>query len=138
MEGACARGIHRLQKLLGATRLEATRLAALGGEWRSENGFERACETEIGCYHRTIARKTPAISTRKCSCQKLANRCPTLGQLLGSRILYVLLVGKTVRNLLRNRQGKILYTELLKSWPTLGQLLDNSPPHGNLQGSSLQ
>ena len=37
-----------------------------------------------------------------------------------------------------NRQGKILYTELLKSWPTLGQLLANSPPHGKLQGSSLQ
>ena len=42
------------------------------------------------------------------------------------------------RKTARNRQGKILYTELLKSWPTLGQLLANSPPHGKLQGSSLQ
>ena len=31
-------------------------------------------------------------STRKCSCQKLANPCPTLGQLLASRVLYALLV----------------------------------------------
>ena len=43
---------------------------------------------------RTTARKTPAISTRKCSCQKLANPCPTLGQLLASRILYKLLLGE--------------------------------------------
>ena len=42
------------------------------------------------------------------------------------------------RKTVRNRQGKILYTELLKSWPTLGPLLANSPPHGKLQGSSLQ
>ena len=42
------------------------------------------------------------------------------------------------RNTVRNRPSKILYTELLKSCPTLGQLLANSPPHGKLQGSSLQ
>ena len=42
------------------------------------------------------------------------------------------------RKTVRNRQGKILYTELLKSWPTLGQLLANAPPHGKLQGSSLR
>ena len=40
------------------------------------------------------------------------------------------------RKTARNRQGKILYTELLKSWPTLGQRLANSPPHGKLQRSS--
>ena len=34
--------------------------------------------TFFGCCQRTTARKTPAISTRKCSCQKLANPCPTL------------------------------------------------------------
>ena len=38
------------------------------------------------------------------------------------------------RERVRNRQGKTLYTELLKSWPTLGQLLANSPPHGKLRG----
>ena len=38
----------------------------------------------------------------------------------------------------RNRPSKILYTELLKCWPTLGQLLANSPPHEKLHGSSLQ
>ena len=48
----------------------------------------------IGCCQRTTARKTPAISTRKCSCQKLTNPCPTLGQLLASRILYKLLLGE--------------------------------------------
>ena len=42
------------------------------------------------------------------------------------------------RRTARNRQGKFLYTELLKRWPTLGQLFANSPPHGKLQGSSLQ
>ena len=42
------------------------------------------------------------------------------------------------RKTVRNRQGKILYTELLKSWSTLGQFLANSPSHGKLQGSSLQ
>ena len=49
--------------------------------------------TLFGCCQRTTARKTPAISTRKCSCQELANPCPTLGQLLASRILYALWVG---------------------------------------------
>ena len=86
----------------------------------------------IGCCQRTTARKTPAISTRKCWCQKLANPCPTLGQLLASRISFC------TRKAVRNRPSKILYTELLKSWSTLGQLLANSPPHGKLQGSSLQ
>ena len=38
------------------------------------------------------------------------------------------------RKTVRNRQGKILYTELLKSWPTLGQLLANSPPMGSCRG----
>ena len=41
------------------------------------------------------------------------------------------------RKTVRNRQGKILYTELLKSWPTLGQLLANSPPHGTTAGVFL-
>ena len=42
------------------------------------------------------------------------------------------------RKTVRNRRGKILYTELLKSWSTLGQFLANSPFHGKLQGSSSQ
>ena len=46
------------------------------------------------------------------------NPCPTLGQLLASRIVYRAL-GK--RKTAQNRQGKILYTELLKSRATLGQ-----------------
>ena len=49
---------------------------------------------------------------------KVGTSCPTLGQLLASRILYALLVGETARN----RQGKILYTELLKSWSTLAHV----------------
>ena len=40
------------------------------------------------------------------------------------------------RKTARNSQSKILYTELLKSWPTLGKPLANSLPHGKLQGSS--
>ena len=42
------------------------------------------------------------------------------------------------RKTARNRQGKILYTELLKIWSALDQFLANSPSHGKLQGSSLQ
>ena len=42
------------------------------------------------------------------------------------------------RKTVQNSPSKILYTELVKSWPTLGQLLANSPPHGKLQASSLQ
>ena len=49
---------------------------------------------------------------------------------------FVRVFGK--RKTVQNRQGKILYAELLKNWPTLGQLIANSPPHGKLQGSSLQ
>ena len=49
--------------------------------------------------------------------------------------LYTLLLG---RKTARNRQGKFLYTELLKSWSTLGQFPTNSPSHGKLQGSCLQ
>ena len=41
------------------------------------------------------------------------------------------------RKTVRFRPSKIL-SELLKSWPTLGQLLANSPLHGKLQGPSLQ
>ena len=86
----------------------------------------------IGCSQRTTARKTPAISTRKCSRQRLATHVQLLGlgQHLASRILYLLVVGEKARH----RQGKILYEELLKSWSTLGHFLTNSPFHGKLQG----
>ena len=74
------------------------------------------------------ARKTPAISTRKCSCQKLANRCPTLGQLLASRILYALLVGE--------KQYKIAKARFCtQSCSKVGQLLVNSSPTPHLMGS---
>ena len=74
-----------------------------------------------GCCRRTTARKTPAISTRKCSCQKLANCCPTLGQLLASRILYALLVGEKQCEIARARF-------CTQSCSKVGQLLVNSSP----------
>ena len=58
---------------------------------------------------------------------KVGNPCPTLGELLASRILYALLVEEPVRN----HQVKILYTELLKSWSTLGQSAPTLQPMGN-------
>ena len=57
----------------------------------------------FGCCQRTSARTTPAISTRIFLCQKLANSCPTLGQLLASRILYTLLVGEKQHGISRAR-----------------------------------
>ena len=61
---------------------------------------------------------------------KVANSCPTLGQLLDSRILdFVCTRGK--RQAPRNRQGNILNTELLK----VGQLLINSSPIPHPMGS---
>ena len=62
---------------------------------------------KLGVARGPTARKTlqlgPTLSTRKCSCQKLANRCPTLGQLLASRILYALLVGEKQYEIARAR-----------------------------------
>ena len=37
-----------------------------GTRWRRKNSLSSVF---VGCYQRTSARKTPAISTRKCSCQ---------------------------------------------------------------------
>ena len=89
--------------------------------WSSEQRF-------FGCCQRTTARKTPAISTRKCSCQKLANRCPTLGQLLASRILYALLVGE--------KQNEITKARFCtQSCSKVGQLLVNSSPTPHPMGS---
>ena len=74
------------------------------------------------------ASKTPAISTRKCSCQKLANPCPTLGQLLASRILYALLVGEKQHGIARARFG-------IQSYSKVGRLLVNSTPTPHPMGS---
>ena len=82
----------------------------------------------LGCCQRTTARKTPAVSTRKCSCQKLANPCPTLGQLLASRILYKLLLGE--------KQHEIAQARLCtQSCSKVGQLLVNSSPTPHPMGS---
>ena len=45
---------------------------------------------------------------------------------------YVHALGR--RKTARKRRAKIWYTELLKSWPTIGQFLANSPRRGTLQG----
>ena len=78
-----------------------------------------------GCQ-RTTVRKTPAISTRKCLYQKLANPCPILGQLLASQILYKLLVGE---NIGRRKQYEIAQARFCtQSCSKVGQLLVNSLP----------
>ena len=84
----------------------------------------------IGCCQRTTARKTPAISTLQCSCQNwqpMSNSWSTSSQPDFARAL-----GR--RRTSGNRPSKILYTELLKSWQTLGQLLANSRPMGSCRG----
>ena len=81
-----------------------------------------------GCCQRTTARKTPAISTRKCSCQKLANPYPILGQLLASRILYKLLP--------EEKQYEIAQARFCtQSCSKVGQLLVNSSPTPHPMGS---
>ena len=89
----------------------------------------------VGRCQRTTARKTTAISTRKCSCQKLATHVQLLSRTSSQPDFERAL---SSRKIARNRRGRILYTELLKSWSTLGQFLANSPSHGKLQGPSLQ
>ena len=73
---------------------------------------------DIGCCQRTTARKTSAISTQKCSCQKLANRCPKIDQLLASRILYALLVGEKQYEIARARFVHRVAQKLANSSPT--------------------
>ena len=51
-----------------------------------------------------------------------------------SQLDFVLTIGR--RKTARNRQGKILYTELLKRRSTLGQFLANSPSHGKFPCNS--
>ena len=82
----------------------------------------------IGCCQSTTARKTPAISTRKCSCQKLANRCPTLGQLPASRILYALWVGEKQYEIAKARF-------CTQGCSKVSQLLVNSSPTPRPMGS---
>ena len=76
----------------------------------------------------TTARKTPAISTRKCLRQMLANRCPTLGQLLASRMLHALLVGEKQHEIAKARF-------CTQSCSKVGQLLVNSSPTPHPMGS---
>ena len=90
--------------------------------------------THLGCCQRTSARKTLQFQHGYVpvkTWQPMSSSCPTSSQPNCVRAL-----GR--RKPARNRRGKILYTELLKSWSTLGQCLANSPSHGKLQGSSLQ
>ena len=97
----------------------------------NQNIFLSGMETRtvrIGCCQRTTARKAAAISTRKCSCQMLANPCPTLGQLLASRILYALLVGRKQSEIARARF-------CTQSCSQVGQLLVNSSPTSHPVGS---
>ena len=85
----------------------------------------------FGCCQRTTARKTPAISTRKRSCQKFGNPCPTLGPLsLASRILYALVVVEKQHNIAMAR----FYTQ---SCSKVGQLLVNSSPTPHPMGSCI-
>ena len=93
----------------------------LAGQNRESLVFSERGQLLLGCCRRTTARKTPAISTRKCSCQKLANCCPALGQLLASRILYALLVGEKQYEIARARF-------CTQSCSKVGQLLVNSSP----------
>ena len=61
---------------------------------------------------RGLLQEKPCNFNTEMFVSKVGQPCPTFGQLLASRILYALLVGKKQHD----RQGKILYTELLKSW----------------------
>ena len=76
----------------------------------------------VGCCQRTTARKTPAISTRKCSCQKLAHPCPTLGQLLASRILYKPVLGENSTKTPKQDFVHRVAQKLANSWSTPRQL----------------
>ena len=70
----------------------------------------------FGCCQRTTARKAPAISTRKYSCQKLATHgSNSWSTFCEPDLVCVLGRSKTARN----RQGSILSIKLLKSWSTL-------------------
>ena len=60
------------------------------------------------------------------SCQPMSSSWST-----SSQPDFVRALGR--RKAARNRQGKIFVSELLKSWPTLGQFLANHPPHGKLE-----
>ena len=92
--------------------------------------FLGAAIANFGCCQRATVRKTPAISTRKCPCQKLVALSNSWST--SSQPDFVRALGR--RKTARNRPSKILYTELLKSWPTLGQLLAISPPMGSCKG----
>ena len=92
------------------------------------------CFQSFGCCQRTSAKKDPCNFNTEMFVSKVGQLMSNSWSTSSQHFVHTLGRRKTARN----RQGKILYTELLKSWPTLGQLLANSPPHGKLQGSSLQ
>ena len=92
----------------GAARENKLQLQDLGG---------RGC----GCCQRTTARKTPAISTQRCSCQKLAHPCPTLGQLLDTPFCTCFWSEKKQHEIARARF-------CTQSCSKVGQLLVHSSP----------
>ena len=75
--------------------------------------------------------KDPCNFNTEMFVSKVRNPCPTLAQLLASRILCALWVGGKQQKAARARF-------CTQSCSTLGQFLTNSPSHGKLQGSSLQ
>ena len=84
--------------------------------------------SKFGFCQRTNARNIPAISTRKCLCQKLITHVQLLVNFLPA--------GFCTRG---EKQYEIARARFCtQSWSALGQLLANSPSHGKLQGSSLQ
>ena len=83
----------------------------------SGGGFTVEPPSLLECCQRTTARKTPAISIRKCSCHKLANPCPI-----------ALLVAEKQHEIPRAR----LCTQ---SCSKVSQLLVNSSPTPHPMGS---
>ena len=67
-----------------------------------------------------LCKKDPCnLNTEMFKLQRLANPCPNSWS-TSSQPDFVRALGR--RKTVRSRQGKILYTELLKSWPTPRQL----------------
>ena len=87
-----------------------------------DQSLPNLCESSslLGCCRGTSARKTRAISTWKSLSQKLSNSWST-----SSQPDFVRALGRI--KTARNRQGKILYTEVHRSWLTLGQDFSGNP-----------
>ena len=72
--------------------------------------------------------KDPCYFNTEMFVSKVGNPCPTLGQLLASRILYTLLVAEKQYEITRARF-------CIQSCTRIGQLLVNSPPTHHSMGS---